>query len=198
MTAVGSPTSQVIELDADFPAQDFLVIGGDKSPGKCEISNTHSPRPWDIRQGYALSGATLVPKGDEPATFAIRFSLWLPSQVPGWYAFAAKYFDKSVRLVPGTLTPKALTVGHPQLSAPPLRVTAAVVNDATALEPDGYGLWFAIVFFTQYRKPKPALSPPDAAIPAAAAPQPTAQDQADKDIQTKLAQVKALAPGLFQ
>lgn len=188
-------TQNVIELDAQFPAQDYVRIGGDKSPGKVTVRDGHTPRGWDIRQGYALTGATLVPKGDDPGTFTLHFELFDEADVPAWYAFAAKYFDKSVRFLPGSLVPKALSIDHPVLSAPPIRITACVVNDATTLDNDGFGLWSCDVFCTQYRRPKPALAPPDTAIPAAAAPQPTAQDAADRAIADRLATLDKLAGG---
>jgi hypothetical protein len=187
--------TDTIELDAVFPAQDYVTIGGDKSPGKSVIFDVHTPRPWDIRKGYALTGATIVPQGDDLGTFKIRFEFWSGADVPAWYAFAAKYFDKSVRLVPGSNKPKALSILHPMLSAPPVRITACVVDDATGLEPDddGLGGYHATVSFIQYRAPKPALSPPDAAIPPAANPQPTAEDAADQEIQNKQATYQSLA-----
>jgi len=191
MSAANAP----IELDAVFPTQDYVTIGGDRSPGKAIIHDVHTPRPWDIRKGYALTGATIIPQGDDLGTFKIRFELWDPADVPAWYAFAAQYFDKSVRLLPGSSKPKALSILHPMLSAPPIRITACVVDDATALEPDddGLGGWHSIVSFIQYRAPKPALSPPDAAIAPAAQPQPTAEDAADQEIQNKLATFQGLA-----
>ena len=187
--------TQIIELDATVPAQDYVRIGGDKSPGRCRVRNVHTPRGWDVRQGYGLTGATLVPKGDEPATFELHFAFWDENDIPAWYAYAAKYFDKSVRFVPGSLTPKALGISHPQLSAPPIRITECVVADATDLENDGEGLWECIVSCLQYRKPKPVPSPPDAAIPAASAPNPTAQDSYDATIQDKLSTINSLAGG---
>lgn len=188
-------SNATIELDADFPYQDYVLIGGDQSPGRCKVQNIHTPRPWDIRKGYAQTGATVVPQGDDLGTFELRFDLWLPSQVPVWYAFAAKYFDKSMRLIPGTNIPKALSILHPQLSAPPVRITACVVTDATGLleEEDDLGGYYAIVSCLQYRRPKPALSAPDAKIPAANNPPPTAEDAADAVIQSKLATVQSLA-----
>jgi hypothetical protein len=135
--------------------------------------------------------------GDDLATFDILFQIFEEADIPAWNAFASKYFDKSVRFVPGSAVPKALAVSHPQLSAPPVRVTSAVVTDATDLHPDdphnGTGLWECLVSFLQYRRPRPALSPPDATIPAAAKPQPTAEDAAGQVINQKLATAEGLA-----
>lgn len=184
-----------------IPARDYIVIGGDKSPGKATIRGLNSPRAWDIRKGYGLSGATVVPAGDELATFSVLFEFFdaggtgvqkTADQLQAWYAYAAKYFDKSVRLVPGSNVPKALGIDHPILAAPPHRVTEAVVKDVSQLEQDDYGGWSAEVFFLQYRKAKPALAAPNAAIPAAAKPTPTAEDEADREMAAKLATLKGL------
>lgn len=189
-------TAQVtIELDAQFPAQDYVLIGGDRSPGKCTIRNTHSPRGWDIRQGYGQTGAVVVPKGDGVATFEILFEIFDAADVPAWYAFAANYFDRAVKYYPGQLKPKTLGISHPQLSAPPLRVTQVIVLDTTGLEQDDddLGGWHATVQFQEYRPPVMAAAPPDAAIPAAAPPQPTAEDAADAAINQKLDTATSLA-----
>jgi hypothetical protein len=185
-------TQPVVLNVPTFPAREYIMIGGDPSPGKCTIRGANSPRGWDERKGYALSGATLVPTGDELATFEILFEFWDETQIPLWYSYAAKYFDKAVRLIPGSLVPKALGIEHPILSAPPIRITEVVVVDATQLEQDETNGWSCVVKFKQYRRAKPALSPPDATIPAAQKPTPTAQDAADREIQEKLATLKGL------
>jgi hypothetical protein len=186
-------TQPVVLNVARFPAREYVMIGGDRSPGKATIRGASSPRGWDERKGYALSGATLVPSGNPLGEFEILFEFWDETQIPLWYSFASKYFDESVRLVPGTLKPKALGIEHPILSAPPLRITEAVVLDATQLDMDETGLWSCTVKFKRYRKALPALSPPDASIPAAQKPAPTAQDAAEREIQEKLATFRGLA-----
>lgn len=194
-------TQPVVVSSTGIPARDYIMIGGDKSPGKCTIRGLNSPRGWDIRQGYGLSGATVVPKGDECSTFSVFFEFFdaggsgvqkTADMLNAWYAYAAKYFDKSVRLVPGSNVPKALGVDHPILAAPPHRVTEAVVKDVSGLEQDDNGGWSVEVFFLQYRKPKPALAAPNAAIPAAAQTAPTAEDEADREMAAKLATLKGL------
>lgn len=181
---------------ATFPTDDFIYLAGDKSPGKVTIRGANSPRGWDIRKGYGLSGATVVPSGDELAEGIVcLFEFWLPEQIDEWIAFAAKHLDKSVRLVPGSLKPKALGIYHFVLAAPPIRITEVVVKDCTQLEQDEFGLWSCEATFLQYRKPKPALAPPSAAIPAAGTAAPTALDAADREMQAKLAQFQALAGG---
>lgn len=197
MTAAVSSTSvSVIELDAQFPAQDYVLINGEKSPGKAIVQRPNSPRGWDERKGYALTGATLVPTGNPLAEFSILFQFWDPADMPAWYAYAAKYFDESVRFNPGTMQPRALGINHPILAAPPIRITAVVVVDAVAHGMiEETGLWQWEIFFKRYRKTKIAPPAPIAAIPAAATSKPTAQDAADIEIQQKLAEFQQLAGG---
>lgn len=196
MTTIASTSASVLELDAQFPAQDYVLINGEKSPGKAIVQRANSPRGWDERGGYGLNGATLIPKGDPLATFSVRFEFWDPAEMPAWYAYAAKYFDKSVRFNPGTTTSRALGIYHPILAAPPIRITQVVVLDANGLDKSDDGLWFCEVFFKQYRKPKLAAAPPQAAIPAAAASTPTATDAAQVEMQQKLALFQQLAAQL--
>jgi hypothetical protein len=166
-------------LAPDFPILDWVVINGDKSPGQVRILGANSPRGWDERQGYALTGATLVPKGDPLGKFTMRFEFWDPADYPLWEAYAAKYFDKSVRFMPGSIRPRALGIQHPQLTCPPIRIVQCVVEDADGIEGDDYGGWSCQIYMKQYRRPKPALSRPDAAFPAVSQGLPTAQDQQD-------------------
>jgi len=174
-------------------ARDYILIGGDRSPGVVTVDSCDSPRGWDIRKGYALSGATVVPTGDELSTVELTFGFWTADQITAWQAFAAKYFDKAVRLIPGSLTPKALSIQHPVINGAPLRVTEVVVKDCSALQNDGTGFWTARVVLLQYRKPQPALAKPPAAIPAAQQPKPTAQDAQDREIQQLLVEHQAAA-----
>lgn len=177
---------------ATFPSREYVMIGGDASPGKATVRGLNSPRGWDERKGYALSGATLVPTGDELSKFEILFELWDETQMALWNSYASKYFARSVKLVPGTLKPKALGIEHPALTAPPHHITEVVVLDVIGPETDDTGGVSWVVKFEEYRKPKPALSPPDASIPAAQKPTPTAEDAADREIQDKLATLKGL------
>ena len=189
--------SAALELDAQFPAQNYILINGDVSPGKAivRVGPGVSPRGWDERNGYAMSGATLVPKGNPLGVFSVRFEFWDPTQMPAWYAFAAKYFDESVRFNPGSIQPRALGISHPILEAPPLRITEVVVTDATGLDQEDGGLWWCEVFFKRFRKAVPAKQPPLAAIPAAATATPTAQDNADLEIQKLSAEFQSLLGG---
>jgi len=181
-----------------FPAVDYFLIGTDRSPGKAELIEGGSPRGWDERQGYAMSGATLVPTGDHLTPVVFRVTLWSPSQWQDWQDFAAKYLNKSVRYNPGTTTPRALSIVHPVLNAPPWNVSEVVVDDVKMPVQDDDGLWVIEVLFHEYRAPQPAAQKPDAAIAAAQSDQPSAEDTYEQEMQTLGAQLPSLAEQAFQ
>jgi hypothetical protein len=181
-----------------FPAWDYFMIGADACPCQAELVEGGSPRGWDERQGYALSGATLVPTGDHLTPVVFRIKMWDPVQWPAWQTFAAKYLNKSVRYNPGTVTPRALSITHPILNAPPWLVSEVVVDDVTVPQQDENGLWTWEIHFHEYRAPQPAPQKPDAAIAAAQEDQPTATDQFEAEMQNLGAQLPALAQQAFQ
>jgi hypothetical protein len=157
-------TAKVPANSQGFPHADTFLINGSPCPGKATLIAGGSPRPWDIRKGYALSGATVVPAGDDLSKPHFRIELWDPADYTAWLAFANLNFAKSVRFKPGTTIPLALGIYHPVLSASPYFVNSVVVEDVTALVQDEYGMWTCEVHFIEYRKPKPALARPDAAF----------------------------------
>jgi len=171
---------------------DYIQIGTDRSPGKCTIRGFSVARSWDIRKGFGFTGATLVPMGDDPARGTLHFELWTAEQYDAWNIFAKKYFSRAAAHLPGSSKPKTLGIKHPVLNGPPLEVDEVVVEECTALENDGYGVWRCEVKLIQYRAPRPALERPQGKIPAAAAPQPTANDWADLEMLAKTAQLQKL------
>ena len=175
----------------DSLAQDVIVIGGDVSPGRARIRGAGSPRTWDVRQGYGFSGAFVVFTGAGLAKFEVEIALWLASQETDWERFAKKYLEKP----PSGMRPKALGIYHPLLTAPPLNISAVVVEDVSQFEEDEYGLWTCVIKFLEYRQPKPILARPSAAIPAAAKALPTARDALDEEIQRKQKELAKLTGG---
>lgn len=172
---------------------DYIMIGGDVSPGKATVHGALIQRGWDIRKGYASTGATLAPTGDQPAKFGIRFEFFEDEEIDAWEVFAKKYFSAAVRFEPGTIKPRALGIAHPLLNSPPLSISEVVVEEVSQLEQDDTGLWSTEVKFIQYRKPVQAADPPKASIPAAIKTAPTAEDAADREQQEKLATFLRLA-----
>lgn len=172
---------------ASFPDQDYIILAGEKSPGLATPAKAGSPRKWDKRDGYGLSGATLVYIGDDLAVFDVIIDLWTTEQFGEWARFA-KLLEKA----PAGTRPKAMGIQHPLLNRSPLKITEVVVFDVSQFEQDDYGLYTCSITFSCYRAPKPVLGKPLAAIPAASKPVPTAKDAADVEIQKLMGELKGL------
>ena len=70
------------------PAQDYVLMGGLKSPGLAIVKNIVAPRGWDKREGYGFSGASVVFHGAKLATFDVEFQLWLDEHWLAWKVFS--------------------------------------------------------------------------------------------------------------
>lgn len=169
-----------------LPEQDFIILGGEASPGKAIVGAAGSPRQWEKRAGYGFSGAWLFYTGDGLATFDVGIQLWKPEHFDQWGDFARKVLVKPPR---GT-RPKALGISHPLLDLDPWNITEVVVEDVTTFEDDGFGLYSGKIKFTQWRAPLPILGKPNRAIPAIAKAQPTAVDKEEENIARLREQLK--------
>lgn len=175
---------------AEIPYQDHIDLGPGRSPGLATIVGSGlSPRNWDVRQGYGLSGAWVVYTGDGLAKFAVQIELWLPEHFLAWKVFSKLCLE---RPLPG-MKPKAQDIKHPLLNMSPFNISSVVVEDVEAFSQDEFGMWTTKISFLQFRAPRPALGKPLASIPSASKPTPTAQDAADLEIQALQAQFGALA-----
>ncbi|HEY2369952.1 MAG TPA: hypothetical protein VGH87_26310 [Polyangiaceae bacterium] len=76
---------------------DAIQIGNDYSPGKCDIRNPSSPRKWDKRTGWGLTGATLIYIGDDLSEFSVDIYLWTQPQQTDFDEFYSKWLNKPYR-----------------------------------------------------------------------------------------------------
>jgi hypothetical protein len=171
---------------------DYIIIGGQKSPGKCTIKSYSLEWGIDARQAYGLDSATLVPTGRKPAKLELEFYLWDPADFPAWWIFSKQFFSRPALLVPKGLASLALSIQHPAVNNPPINVKSVMVEATTGMLPDGEGGWSSTISFIEFLKPRPTLPKPPAAIPSAASPKPTAQDASDREIQSLKAQLQGL------
>jgi hypothetical protein len=151
---------------------DLIVLAGTTSPGQAEIVGGGSPREWDKRKGYGLSGATLVYTGDGLAEFSVKISMWDETQLFQYEGDFALILAKP----PTGKKPKALDFYHPLLSEPPIGIRAVVILDVSPLEQIADGMWTVTVKFQQYRAPKPALAKPSGSNSNAKVKRPDAAD----------------------
>lgn len=141
-------------------SQDYVLIMGTPTPGRATVLNANSPRKWDERPGYGLSGASSVYTGDSLAKFKVQIDLWEFEHFALW-----KAFSQIVKKPPKGIRPIALDVIHPVLAD--LDITQAVVVDRSQLTQIEDGLWSTTIDFLQFRKPAPILAKPAKAIPGA-------------------------------
>ncbi len=169
---------------AEFPTQDFIILGGEKSPGKATVSSAAFTRKYDVREPYGTTGGSTVYHGDEIKHAEVLIELWDKSQFSEWERFAKKVLFAK----PGKT---ALSIDHPILAA--IQFKECQVEGVTAWDEDDEGLWSCTIKLLEFKRPKPALSKPLAAIPNAPKIAPTAQDAADLEIQKLSAQFSKLA-----
>lgn len=171
----------------DKLAQDYVTIGGQKSPGRASILDMKRKIGWDVRKAYGLDKATLVPVGNDPATFSVRFDFWDPAEKVTWDAFAKTYLKWALVRVPGGAT-KALKVLHPILQAQPFAVQDCVVSEIHGLNKDEEGLWGCTIDFMEYGAPVIALQKARGTIDGKAVQKPVAQTAQQQYLQKIAAQ----------
>lgn len=173
-----------------FPSVRTISIAGFVLPGKWTLVEAEKVFGWQIQQGYGLSGAFIFPKGDELVVAKFLGEFWASADFFQFRQLRSQLFKKPVFTVGGTISSAALGIDHPELKA--LGVTAVVVLKEHAAVQDGHGLWSVKIDFLQFRAPLPAPPIPKTKIPDVAAPQPTAQDNADLEIQKAQATLTGL------
>jgi len=161
---------------------DFPRIADKRSPLLTDVSGATSPRHWDEKKGYGLSGATLVYTGDGLAKPVLRFFAWRPEHFVAWEPFRT-----IVAKPPSGAKPTAFSIEHPFLAE--LGIVSVVVEDETMWTQQDAGLYTKDVKLIQWRESKPALGKPTATQWMQA----PAQSAADKAIDDLVKQVKALA-----
>lgn len=178
-------------VDLGAPTQDYIVLGGFPSPGKAVVRGASSPRKWDIRDGYGLTGAVCVFMGEGLATFEVDIYCWEEFHFLQWPIWA----KLTLANPPIGARPTSQSIKHPQLNDPPLTIDQVVVTDVTQWEqdPDETGLWMRTIKFLQYRKPRPALVKPFEGPPGSPINVKPPVDPEVLIIQQNAAQIAALA-----
>lgn len=174
------------------PRQDFILLAGLRSPGQATVTKAGAPRKWDERTGYATSGAWLIFMGSRLTNFDVVLEMtdddtdWLDEQK----------FMALLETPPIGQRATSYQIIHPALNRAPVRVTSAVVLDASQWEQDDLGLWTMRINFQAFRAPLPAIGKPTASIHDAAKKVPTVRDARDEKIQRLMQQTNELGGGL--
>ena len=171
-----------------FPTQDTLLLGPFPIPGKVTILSASRKSKWQINSGWGVDGGNTIWVGVEPAEIKLRIEMWDPLQYEAWKIVAKAIFVPTAKT--GQL---ALDIKHPILNDPPLNITAVQVVEVQAMQQDDQGGWSTEITLVEFKRPKPAIGQPKAAIPTATNPPPTAQDAQDVKIAALSAQLAGLA-----
>ena len=177
-----------------FPAVNTITLAGQTMPGYWKLLGAPKKFGWRIQKSIFLSGPILLPTGDDAVCPKFQVSIWRSQDYAIFREVRKVLLKKPLFSVGGTLSSKALGIGHPELHD--LGVTAVVVLELNPMVCDETGLWSCAVEFLQWGRPR--LAPPKAntAIPDAAPPTPVAADNIQLETQNVRAERDALAAQL--
>ena len=131
--------------------EDKIQLAKRLTPGICDIDGLGSPRDWEERGGYGLSGATVVFKGKKLSHFSIKFRLYTVKDWTDWYAFLP-----FVSRLPIGKNAKGLDVKSKLTEM--LGIKSIVIDDILAPTQTGDGEWTVELKVIEYRSPTFALS----------------------------------------
>lgn len=144
---------------------DYAELGGQRTPGICEVIGANSPRQWDEGRGPGLSGARLRFRGQRLSRFMLRLSLTSDQDFADWEAFKptvqpprpdVEAFNRAVERGerPGGLVDlrrRALDIVHPITEDVGIR--SVVVEDVSGLQQTDNGVWTVEIKVIEYRPP---------------------------------------------
>ncbi len=137
---------------------DNVYFVGVPTPGLAVVEgNSGSPRKWQERGGYALSGATVVFTGKGLAKFDVILKLY---DKKDWQDWNDGVFQKLLA-APTQQGQGALAVYHPFLAR--LGITQCVIEDVSLPKVDDMGVTQIVIYCREFRRPKIALSKPEGA-----------------------------------
>ena len=125
---------------------DYILLSNRRSPGLAVVRGASSPRFWDKRRGFALSGARVFFRGVDLAEFFVTLRLLSEEDFEAWHAWR----DLLKRPEPG-VRQTALDIWHPILED--LEIVSAVVLDFTQPTQVADGEWNLDIKFMEYRRP---------------------------------------------
>lgn len=161
---------------------DYVLLANQRSPGLAVLSNVSSPRRWDERKGYALSGARVVFRGIGLARPLLTLRLLSVEDWDAWHEWRSIVERPPV----GQRGRLALDIWHPILED--LGITKVVIEDVLQPKQVADGEWNIEIKMIEFRKPVRRLQTADAAKE-----RPT--DPGDVTIENLTAQVQANGSG---
>lgn len=170
-------------------ALNYFMLGGEKSPGKCEVRGAGREWEWAELVGWGLDGASLILRRRLLVEFEIDVTIVTQTELDAWDDFYSKVLQSPV----SGRKDKSRGVGiyHPRLAR--VGVTSAVVRHVGQFVQGKGGRETVTIKFKEYRSPKFALTKPNGTIPGVAQKQPKAKDALDLAIEQETAKVKRLS-----
>ncbi len=129
---------------------DFITLAGERSPGLAVVSNVTSPRRWDERRGYALSGARVVFRGIGLARPIVTLRLFTTEDWNDWHDWR-----ELVQRPPIGERATAQDIWHPKLED--YDIVSVVVEDVLDPRQVADGEWNIAIKFIEFRRPVPTL-----------------------------------------
>jgi hypothetical protein len=140
---------------------DYVLLADQRSPGLAELQKASSPRRWDERRGYGLSGARVVYRGIALSHFTLLLRLYTVEDWDAWHEWKAL-----VQRAPDQTRPRALDFSHPITDE--LGIRSVVVENVLQPVQTADGEWTIEIGLIEYRTPTPALLRPDGSVTRAA------------------------------
>jgi hypothetical protein len=138
---------------------DYILLGGKKSPGIAEVRGASSPRKWDEREGFGISGSFSVFKGRGLAHFSVILKLYTAQDWADWYAWKPVVDKLPTRRGGGGKDSGTLDIWHPLLEA--LDIKAVGVAEVMQAEQTDNGEWSIEIKLLEFRHPKITLAKPE-------------------------------------
>lgn len=178
------PVPSVVVAASGSQNFESFNLAGVPLPGQWLLVDATRTFGWQMRKGYGLTGATIVPIGDDLMTAKFAIKIWTSSDAGVYRTLLKTLLKKPAGVLPGVPTSAGMGVDHPSLKD--MGISAVVVKSVTPLfsplvTSGGKGPWTAAVEFWEFRAPLPAIPTPSTVYPDRAPPNPSAQDSLDAE-----------------
>ena len=169
-------------------ALNYIVLGGEKSPGKCEIRGACREWEWLELAGWGLDGASLILRRRLLPEFEVDVRLTTQTDLDDWDDFYAKVLQSPISGRKDRS--RGLGIYHPRLAR--IGITSVVIVRVSQPVQSKGGAETFTIRMKEYRSPKFILTKPNGTIPGAAKKTPKAKDALDVAIEQETANIKRL------
>ncbi len=134
---------------------DHILLANTRSPGLATIDGASTPRQWDQRRGYGLTGSTVIYRGNRLSPFVVQLKLLTTQDWEDW-----EDFRQIVQRAPAGERSRAMDIWHPILVD--LGIVSVVIEDVTQPRKDGdTNVWLIDIKCLEFRLPVFDLAQPE-------------------------------------